>query len=231
MLVLEMPELGIATQEFEIERVDAIAPERGGRVGGVTLGVPLWRAKWGLSRTLTRDASDEWRAFVARLRGSQRAFIGRDRDRLYPRAYPQGFAQMTLPGGGPFTGAASSWSQTIDADGDAEILVGGLPSGLILSRGDYLGFRWDADGSLAGTFDRQTMVRLVEPVTVAGDGSVTARVEPPLPVPAVPPTAEAHLDRPGCLMKLVPGETSLAALDRRQKIAGGTIGSVQDLRP
>ncbi len=229
-VVLAMPERGIATQEFEIEDVDTIAPERGGRLGGISLGEPLWRVKWTLSPSLTRDASDEWRAFVSRCRGSKRAFVAHDRGRLYPLAYPAGFARMTTSGGAPFTGAATSWSQAVDADGDALLSLTGLPAGLKLGRGDYIGFRWDAAGSVAGTHDRRALVRLVEPAVSDGAGAVTAMVEMPVPLRVVPVGAEAHLDRPGCIVRLVPGEASLAALDRRLKIGGGTISALQDLR-
>lgn len=230
-LLLEMPERGIATQVFEPEEVDASAPERSGRLGGVTLGFPLWRARWELSRNLTREASDEWRAFFARLRRSQRPFVAHDRDRLYPRAYPGGFARMTTPAGAPFTGAATSWSQAVDGDGDARITLGGLPSGLLLGTGDYVGFRWDAAGSPAGSNDRRTLVRLVEPATADSAGAAAVLVEPVLPTLVVPAGAVAHLDRPGCIMRLAPGESGPAPLDRRQKIAGGTILALQDLRP
>lgn len=229
-LVLRMPERGVATQIFEPEEVDAAAPERGGRLGGVTLGFPLWNARWELSRNITRDASDEWRAFFARLRRSQRPFWAWDRDREFPKAYRDGFSRMTKIDGTPFDGALTSWSQAVDADGDARVTLGGLPSGLALGLGDYVGFRWDASGSPAGSHDRRTMVRVVEPSISAADGTVTVMVEPALPVLVVPVAAEAHLDRPGCIMRMAPGDSGPAALDRRQKIAGGTLVAVQDLR-
>ena len=49
MLILTMPARGIAEQRFELQRFDAIAPERGGRIGGITLGEPLWQAEYRLS--------------------------------------------------------------------------------------------------------------------------------------------------------------------------------------
>lgn len=226
-----MPALGVATQQFEPEEIDAIAPERGGFLGSVTLGFALWRAKWELSRNLTREASDDWRAFFARTRRSQRAFVGHDRDRLFPKAYPAGFAAMTTVGGAPFDGEAATWSQEIDEDGDALVTLTGLPSGLLLGKGDYVGFKWDAAGSDAGAFDRRTMARLVVPAMADAAGEIVAQVEPPVATLVVPSDAVAHLDRPGCLMRLVPGEGGLAALDRRQKVAGGTISALQDLRP
>lgn len=230
MLVLPMPERGIATQEMEPERADAMAPERNGRQGGVTLGEPLWAARWTLSRSLTQGASDEWRAFMVRLRGSARGFIAHDRDRLFPAAHTGGFARMTRVDGSAFTGAAGGWAQMIDADGNAMLSLTNVPSGLRLGIGDYIGFRWDAAGSSTGSDDRRAMVRLVQPARGDHTGAVTCMVEPPVPIRVVPAGAVAHLDRPACLMKLVPGESSLAALDRRQKIGGGTIVALQDLR-
>ena len=65
---------------------------------------------------------------------------------------------------------------------------------------------------------------------VAGNGSVAAIIEPAVPG-AVPAGAVAHLDRPACLMRLVPGQSQLGELDRRLKIGGGKIVATQDLRP
>jgi len=228
-LILEMPSRGIASQEFEKDERDASASERGGRLGGVTLGFPLWSATFQLSPNLSRDMSDDWRAFYARLRGSKRPFLAYDRDRLFPRTYPDGFGSMTRVGGAAFDGSAASWSQAIDSDGEARVSLTDLPSGMVLVKGDYIGFRWDASGSPAGTHDRRTMARLVEPAVVAADGTVTALVEPPVPS-AVPAGAEAHLDKPACIMRAVPGQAVLGPLDRRQKIAGGSLRALQDLR-
>lgn len=230
-LLLTMPELGIATQAFEPEEVDAVAPERSGYLGGVTLGFPVWRARWELSRNLTRTASDEWRAFFARLRKSKRPFVAHDRDRLFPKAYPDGFRRMTTVAGTPFTGAAASWSQAIDSDGEALVTLTDLPSGFAMTLGDYIGFRWDAAGSASGSNDRRTMARLVAASTADASGTLIALVEPAVPTGVVPANATAHLDRPGCIMKMQPGDSGPAPLDRRQKIAGGTLTAVQDLRP
>lgn len=230
-MLLQMPERGVAHSEFEIERADALAPERGGRLGGVTLGEPLWQAKYDLARSMTAALSDEWRAFAARLRGSQRQFIGQDRTRRYPRNFAGGFARTTRVGGSPFDGSAASWSQTVDANLDAVLTLTDLPAGMRLELGDYIGFRWDAAGSEAGTHDRLTMVRVVSPATADAAGTLEARIEPPVPTLVVPGGAEAHLDNPACLMKVVPGGIKLGAVDPLHAIAGGSFDAVQDLRP
>jgi len=119
----------------------------------------------------------------------------------------------------------------VDGDSEARLTLGGLPAGMKLGRGDYIGFRWDAAGSPAGAHDRRTLVRTVLPAMVSGNGTVSVLVEPPVPTLVVPAAAEAHLDRPGCIMKLVRGDSSLNPMDRRLKIAGGTVSAMQDLRP
>jgi hypothetical protein len=201
-------------QEFEIQRVDYLAPESGGRLGGVTAGFPLWKTTITLGM-MNLDQSDAWRAFVAAQRGSQRRFIGFDTLRRNPRAHPDG-----LPGG--FSGACSGWSQTIDANGYAVLTLTGLPGGLTLLAGDYIDFRWS-------TYQR-TMVRALESGT-ASSGSLSLSIEPPVNTQVVPGTAVAHLDNPACLMKLVSSETSLGAFGRRGPIESGTVVAVQDLVP
>ena len=229
MLVLPMPNGGVATQEFEPEEVDGSAPERGGYLGGVTLGNALWRAKWGLSRNLQRDASDERRAFLARLRRSQRPFLGYDRDRLYPKLYRDGFSRMTRPDGSAFDGSAATWSAAADSDENDLLTLTDLPGNFRLSLGDYIGFKWDAEGSDAGTYDRRALVRAVGIARADAAGQLSVMVEMPVPTGVIPSGAVAHLDRPCCVMRLVGG--TLGALDNRQKIAGGTIEALQDLRP
>lgn len=230
-MILRMPDRGVAASDFEIEPFDALAPERGGRLGGVSLGEPLWHAKYELSRSMSLDLSDHWRAFAARLRGSQRAFIAQDRTRRFPRNYPEGFARTTRVGGTAFDGAASSWSQSVDANSEATLTLEGLPAGLRLERGDYVGFRWDAEGSPEGAFDRLAMVRVVLPSIADATGAIDAVIEPPVPTRVVSSGAQAHLDNPACLMKVASGGMKLGSVDALHTLMGGTIKAVQDLRP
>lgn len=231
MRIIDMPLRGIHKTIFEPLRFDAGAPERGGRMGGVTLGFPVWEAQWMLVNDMTEQASEEWRAFLIRLRGSQRYFYGFDHKRRFPRTYPDGFDGMTRAGGGAFPGSATSWSQTIDSHDDALVTLNGLPAGLVIQVGDYIGFKWDAAGSAVGSFDRRTVVRLVENTTASGAGVAIANVEPPVNVQAVPSFAIAHLDEPRCLMRSVPDQSQLGSIGPLLNIAGGSISAVQDLRP
>lgn len=237
ILPIEMPLIGGAQQYFEPVAVSYQSPEQGGRIGSVQAGPAKWEAEWSIGRIGAR-ASDEWRAWVARIRLTSRPFMARDRARPFPLRYPQGFVRMTLADeGGPFLGAASGWSQEIDAQGDALLTLEGLPSGLILSVGDYVGFRWDAAEGETGNMARRALVRCETGSMADASGDVTVRVVPPVPVAGeglmgvVPSDAIAHLDRPACVMKMPNGDRPLGPIDRRLAITGGTIKAMQELMP
>lgn len=211
---LAMPSCGPRSQSFELERVDYLAPEAGGRMGGVTAGFPLWKMSVSLG-TLSVAQSDQWRSFMALLRGAQRPFLAWEVARRLPHAYQNG-----MPAG--FSGAAASWSQAIDSNGFAVLTLTGLPSQLVLSPGDYVDFRW-------GSYSR-ALVRVCEMVVASTGGAASFTIEPPVPS-LVPGTAVAHLDNPACLMKLVPGQSQLGPVERRGAISSGTLVAVQDLIP
>jgi hypothetical protein len=225
---IEMPTSGASQQQYELQRVDYGAPEAGGRIGGVQAGFPLWMGSWGIGR-IGADKSDELRAFWIRLRGATRRFIGRDLGRPYPKAHIRGFTTMTKADGSPFLGSASSWSETITGDGDSLVELNGVPPGLILSVGDYVGFRWTATEDSVAGLPWQAAVRVVEGAMADALGTVEVMCEPPVPT-AIPAEAVAHLDRPGCVMAAVGDQSKLDPIDRRLAVTGGTIVGVQDIR-
>lgn len=224
-----MPSRGAAMQEFEPHRVDYEAPEASGFQGGVQAGFPLWVGIWDLG-PVGHGVSDEWRAWVASLRGAQKTFYGRDWARPFPLAHINGFAGLNRAGGGSFPGSALTWTQTIDGEGVAYLQLTGLPAALALSVGDYIGLKWDAGGDAAGTYRRRTLTRVLEAGTANGSGVVTVPVEPPVPTLVVPGTALAHLDNPCCVMRQVTDQTKLGPIDRRRAIKSGHIVGLQDLR-
>jgi hypothetical protein len=223
-----MPASGAAQQEFEPQRIDYSAAEAGGRVGGVQAGFPLWLATWTIGR-IGADKSDEWRAFLAKCRGATRRFLGRDLSRPFPKLHRGGFARMTIVGGGPFTGDASDWSEVITADGDSQLTLQGVPPGLMLSVGDYVGFKWTATEDSVVGLPWQAVVRVITGGMADDSGEITVTSEPPVPS-CIPPEAIAHLDNPACVMALITEKTNLDAIDRRLAIKGGTVVGVQDLR-
>ena len=230
-MILDLPntESGIARVIFDPQRVDYAAPEASGRQGGVQAGWPVWIARFELDRS-DPVSGDQWRAFFSRLRGRIRRFYAGDPTRPFPSIYRQGFAGMTRAVGGAFDGPALGWAQNINADGDAQIGLTGLPANMILKTGDYIGFKWDAPGSAAGSYDRRTMMRLVENATASSGGAVTVIAEPPLNTALVPAGAIAHFDRPVVVMQLVPEESDLGPIGAGLTMGGGKIVAVQDLR-
>lgn len=219
---VEMPQMYVALQQFEPLRVDYGAPEASGRVGGVQAGFPLWQATYTLGR-MPDDNSDEWRAWFIGMRGATRRFIGRDIARQLPKAY----LDTGLPGG--FDGEAATWSETINADGDAELTLTGLPASFVLSVGDYIDFRYSATEEAIEDLPWRALVRVVEGGTADGSGEVTVIVEPPVPT-AVPESATAHVSETGCIMALILDQSNFDAVDRLYSILGGQITAVQDLR-
>src|SRR3546814_13622528 len=78
---------------------------------------------------------------------------------------------MTRAGGGAFSGAATGWAQNIDGYGNSEIALTGLPAAFPLAIGDYIGWKWTAAGSPAGSYDRRALARVVSPAVASAGGS------------------------------------------------------------
>lgn len=222
---IAMPASGIAQDYFELLRFDYGAPEDSGRIGGITGAPPKWEAEWTLSKTMTLAMSDEWRAWITGLRGAQRLFLGYDRERPFPKAYRGGFGGLTRAGGGSFDGSASAWSQTIAANGDADVQLSGLPAAFAIGQGDYVGLRWTSSGGTVN--NRRAMVRARTAAVANGSGVATLTVEPPIDMRVVPVGAVAHLDNAACLMKLRSDKTELSPKDRMGIMRGGTVSAIQ----
>ncbi len=218
---LAMPIDGAATQYFEPERVDYQTPRADGRVNGVTAGFPLWHASWSIASSIGMLKSDEWRAFVSVLRGSQRRFFGYDHSRPYPLLTPTGFAGLVRAGTSTaYDGTATSWA----TDAPREIVaMYGQPNGFILSVGDYGMFRWTTGGEA-----RRSLHRVTDAGIGTSAGALGVTIEPPIPT-LVPGTAIFDVARPNCIMGLKPDQ-KLGTMGRALRIEG-TINAIQDLRP
>lgn len=217
----DMPAAGVMQETFEIQRVDFMSPEASGRLGAISSGFPLWGAEWSLPTT-GQDRADEWRAWISTLRGAGRLFLGHEIHRPYPRAYQDtALSGLSRAGGGSFDGKATSWS----VNGTRDVLtLNGLPAGLVLTWGDYVGFEWTTSSQA-----RRSLVRAVENVVANGSGVAVVTVEPALPS-LTSGAAVANLKNPTCLMKLVPSETKMGGKTRRVAL-NGQIKALQQLLP
>lgn len=216
-----IPDVGASSVSFEPSGVDYLSPETGARIGAMAAGWTIWGLKVSLANMEQRDA-DIWRAWLATLRGARRLFLGRDLSRPGPRFHASGI---------PFGPQPSGWSQTITSDGDAILRLTGLQRASVISIGDYIGFKWDAEGAAPGTFGRRALVRACEPAIVGADGTAAMTVEPPVHN-IVPAGAMAHLDEPACLMRIVTGSTQLGEqVLGDYTSSGGAIEAIQDLLP
>lgn len=231
-MILTQPDTrsGIARVRFDIERVDYAAPEASGRQGGVQAGFPLWSVRYEIERS-DPDSADQWQAFFDRMRGRINRFYAIDPTRRLPKLYRFGFTGLVRAGTStPFTGPATSWSQSIDANGNALLTLNGLPAGLQISTSDLVGFRWDAAGAGTGNMMRRTMARAVLPATANGSGVAVVTVEPPINTALVPSGAIAHLDNPAVVMQLVPENCDIGPIGAGGILSGATITAIQDLR-
>lgn len=225
---IAMPTDFYAQVDFDIQRVDYTEAEASGRVGGVQAGFPLWLGNWTID-VVGQAESDAIRAFKDSARGATRRFLGRDLTRLYPKAHSGGFAGMVRAGGGAFDGSATTWSEAITADEDSQVTLNGLPVGLTLGQGDYIGFSYVATEDGVAGLTWHALVRVVVGGAASGGGVLTVTSEPPVPS-AVPGGATAYLNQPACVMALLTEQTKLQGVGRRLAIQGGQIAGIQDIR-
>lgn len=226
-----MPTAGAMAIEFGIpQRNDYLSPENSGRIGGVQAGWPRFTLALDLNNMTEPDAR-LWRVFMRSLRGSQRTFLAHDPWRPYPLEHADGFARMTYIEGAPFGGNAGGWSQAIAANGDAVLTMTGLPAGLRITADDYIGFKWDAAGSPANSWDRRALAVAQEDARAGATGVASFTIEPALPE-WVPAGAVAHLDKPQCLMKQLGDQSRLGRKILTDFLeAGSKLVGVQVLLP
>jgi hypothetical protein len=164
-----------------------------GRILVKDMGMPLWTLR-AVTKVLSPNNLDAWRAKLASLENGLQAFWGYSMSRCYPIAYPHG----TWPTGAAFNGAAALGS--INANRKA-ITLSGLPAGFVLSVGDYV--------SIAGDVHQ-----VMEPATAAVDGATAEFEIRPHVWPGVATPKTVLVKQPACLMVIVPGSVgSDAALN------------------
>ena len=144
-------------------------------------GSPLWTASY-QSRSMRPNELDAWRARLKALEGGLKQFRGRPTSRCYPIAYPNGTGMGNV---------SAVKVGTIGANRNTMTLTG-LPSGYVVSVGDYLQIRTTDLHQIVNVSGSEIEVRPhLWPTTAVGD-AVT-------------------LVKPSCLMTIVPGSINTTA--------------------
>lgn len=176
--------LRFSNYTFGLRRMQELHPLRSARTIAVDLGPSVWAVT---ASVVPRNETDlgAIRAFFDTLSSIEQAYFY-DPLREYPLAY-----RLTGWLGG-FTGVCTLASV---AANNVEIGLSGLPSGFVLSPGDYI--PWDY-----GT-DSRALHRVVVGGTASGGGTLSVEVRPHVrPGWAVGPTASLY--KPSARMFVVP---------------------------
>jgi hypothetical protein len=174
------------TTGFDLAWRQEQSVQASGRVIVKDMGSPLWSCR-GISKVLSPNNLDQWRARLTSLENGLATFLGYPLSRTYPILYPKG----NWPTGGAFSGTTANLA-SINANRKA-ITVSALPAGFSLSIGDFL--------SLGGNVD---LHQVMEPATAAAGTTTEFEIRPGL-WPTRTTGAAVSVYRPACLMAIMPG--------------------------
>ena len=183
--------------EFDLLSRDELSRTAGGVTIQKNLGSPLWQGSY-ITRSLSPNQLDEWRARLNALENGQQRFKGYSLSRCYPIAYPNG----SWPTGGDFDGV----SATVYAIGseNKSLRVDLLPEGFEWRVGDMLQIK-------RGSTARRDLHRVMEAATASGGGITPEFEVRPHLWPGVAIDDLVSVLRPWCPMMIVPGSVSSSA--------------------
>lgn len=177
--------------EFEIYKREELSRQAGGRTIAKDLGDPLWRATY-VTRILSPNELDEWRAKIDVLDGPLQEFRGYPLSRWRPQAYPN----ATHPDGWGVSNGIGTL-HTIGSEG--LIRVSGVPTGYVAKVGDMI--------QIGGA----DLHRIVVGDTANGDGHLADVELRPRLWPGVTTGANVRFLSPSCVMTIEPGSISSPA--------------------
>lgn len=163
----------------------------GGRTVVKDFGSPLWRLA-AVSRSLSINELDQWRARLDALEDGLQTFRGYSMSRCYPIAHPNG----SWPIGEAFSGAGTIG--TVGANRKA-VSLSGFPEGFQVSVGDML------------RIGDQDLHRVMEARTVTALGNTSLLEIRPHLWPGVSAGVAVSVLRPFCLMMIEPGSIASSA--------------------
>ena len=198
--------LKIASVQWQLSRANLDTRTRGGAVIRSGIGAPLWTGTATLAPGYHADLAAV-EALLAELTAPGRFVLAYDPRHNGPKADP----------GGAILGGASPTIHTLDGD-NRRMRIGGLPSGYVLSVGDYLGFQY-------GSPARYALHRVTSAATASGGVTPLFSVAPNIR-PGATTGAAVTLVRPVCKC-LISAEYGAG---RPLITSGAEIGLIQTLR-
>lgn len=195
-LLVDFP--GWSTQ-FELFWRQEQSRTANGRTIVKDFGTPLWRATY-QTRQLKPNALDYWKARLNALENGLQTFYGRPISRCSPIDDPR---------------SVKLGSAVLEVDAIAgnrkELSISGFPSGYKLSAGDC----FTIEGSVS-----PTLYQCVSAATANANGLVSSLEVRPHIAPDISAAATVHLQKPYCIMALVPGSISASSgIDARGSIS------------
>lgn len=190
----------IVAQSFSLLHATTTQAEGGGGVAAARLGQPRWVSEL-QTGTLADPHLREWRAWLEEQAEGVGRFYLPDLSRRRPAAYPGGVASLTRAGGGAFDGTVA-WS--VDSSRTV-VSLSTLPSGLVLTAGDLLGFRW--------AVTRRAVVAATVSVTANPSGVAVLDVAPFVPLD-VPADAVCSLLDAEIVARVTPGSVDAPSVTR-----------------
>lgn len=172
---------------FKLRRYQSRPIIGGGDAGVIEIASSRWAGEWVVS-TIGRVVYGEWSAWVESLREGRRTFKGVPPKWKWPIAYPRGFAGLVYSSL-PWSGSGNL--SVIDANRDV-ITINHLPTGFVLSAGDFLSIP-------AGSF--HSLHKVLLGGTANGGGSVSVTVEPPIR-PGISTGIDVLFEAPFCEMAI-----------------------------
>jgi hypothetical protein len=180
-------------QKFRLVERQEFSRTAQGRTIGKSFGSALWMADWTTAPMPLTDGVG-YEAVLNSLDGVIQPFFGYDLRRPYPAAHSAG----------DFSEASVTVYQ-IGADGKS-LGLDGLPTGFVLTRGDYIAFDY-------GSVPSRALHQVMETVTVDGTGiSPSFEVRPHLR-PGLAVGDPVILKKPSALFTLQPGSVESIVQD------------------
>lgn len=168
----------------------------GRRTEADSFGTPYWTGAWEAGWLEPRDYG-KMDAFMMSAGDDGETFLGYDEFRPRPIRMDTGSPLSgTVAGGGAFTGQGTLNTIT----NSRTVIVGDLPAGFLLSRGDYIEFRMSA-------FLR-SLHRIQADATANGSGVVTLSIKYGLDTQHFTTAAVVNFEKAACVMQIDPGSYS-----------------------